>query len=105
MQIGVQVLNKICQTLVGGFQRYHALEYGICGGDRTLIVLLGTNGRCWESTQVGCKIQSRTSNAAMFQDLSGWLSVKCLVCTVFESSGCCRAALLVICMSDTLKSF
>jgi hypothetical protein len=71
MEIGVQIFNKVSQTVIGGFQRYYTARYEIIGGDCTLIELLGANGRRRKCAQIGGKIQSRTSNAAGFTILSG----------------------------------
>ena len=71
MKIGVQIFNKVSQTVIGGFQRYYTARYEIIGGDCTLIELLGANGRRRKCAQIGGKIQSRTLNVAGFQILSG----------------------------------
>jgi hypothetical protein len=113
MEIKIQVFKEVCQTVFGGFQRDHTPRYEICGGDRTLISLLGTNGRCWERAQVGGKIQSRTSNVAGFQVSGRWLRsiTNCCVlrrtCAIldFERSGCSRVTILTISMLDTLEDF
>jgi hypothetical protein len=113
MEVKIQVFKEVCQTVVGGFQRDHTPRYEICGGDRTLISLLGTNGRCWERAQVGGKIQSRTSNVAGFQVSGRWLRsiTNCCVlrrtCAIldFERSGCSRVTILTISMLDTLEDF
>jgi hypothetical protein len=114
METGTKVFNEVFQTVVGSFQRDHTPSYEICGGDRTLIALLGANGRCWKRAQiVGGKIQIRTSNVAGFQVLGGWLrsiTNGCVLrraCAIFDSerSGCSRVTILTTPILDTLEDF
>jgi hypothetical protein len=79
------MVDKVYQTVIGGFHRDHTLRHEICGSCRTVTALLGANRRGRKRSQVGGKIQSRTLVTAGFQVLIGWLLIverlkRCALC-------------------------